>query len=408
MKLQIICNTRNINAEGYEVVYSDLNNPSTFDAFNVNIIDLQNNCLWVNDETSISSINCIDDFKSLQILIEATTKSNIIIALPQNYTFYCNKSIYGSGYNSSIVLKNNLANLECILSKILPKYHFKYGLAFENSETNCGDSSFKSAFYFSGSNYAKLTCAKDSGKATTIKLTDRCILTTLKLSDHNCKLKDFLDIIGFKQTDKINIPDWLNDFLILDDKAQRDVIDKNTNKISELQEEINKSKEKLNKNLYYKSVLTETGENLVEVVFEMLGKMLDFDLSEFVDVKREDFRIKLKDITFIGEIKGINTNVKSGNISQVENHCRIYEDEAVSANENIKGLLVINTQRTKKLEEREAVHVNSIELAKKYGVLIITTDKLLTMFEKFLSEEITTEQVIGIFKTQTGLIELNL
>ena len=172
--------------------------------------------------------------------------------------------------------------------------------------------------------------------------------------------------------------------------------------------DINKSKEKLNKNLYYKSVLTETGENLVEVVFEMLGKMLDFDLSEFVDVKREDFRIKLKDITFIGEIKGINTNVKSGNISQVENHCRIYEDEAVSANENIKGLLVINTQRTKKLEEREAVHVNSIELAKKYGVLIITTDKLLTMFEKFLSEEITTEQVIGIFKTQTGLIELNL
>ena len=73
-------------------------------------------------------------------------------------------------------------------------------------------------------------------------------------------------------------------------------------------------------------MLTETGENLVEVVFEMLGKMLDCDLSEFVDVKREDFRIKLKDITFIGEIKCINTKVKSGNISQVENHCRIYED----------------------------------------------------------------------------------
>lgn len=55
------------------------------------------------------------------------------------------------------------------------------------------------------------------------------------------------------------------------------------------------------------------------------------------------------------------------------------------------------------------LNINSkLELAKKYGVLIITTDKLLTMFEKFLSEEITTEQVIGIFKTQTGLIELNL
>ena len=110
MKLQIICNSRNINADGYEVVYSDLNNPSTFDSFNVNIIDLQNNNLWLNDGTNGRSINCIDDFKSLQILIEATKKSNIIIALPQNYKFFYSKNIFGRGYDNSFVLKNNLDN----------------------------------------------------------------------------------------------------------------------------------------------------------------------------------------------------------------------------------------------------------------------------------------------------------
>ena len=154
-------------------------------------------------------------------------------------------------------------------------------------------------------------------------------------------------------------------------------------------------------------MLTESGDNLVEVVSEILGEMLNYDLSGFVDKKKEDFRIKLDSVTFIGEIKGINTNVKSGNISQVENHCRNYEDELNGSKENIKGLLVINTLRDKRLAEREEVHINSIDLAEKYGVLIITTVKLLKLYERFVVKEVSSENIIEAFKTQVGLCDID-
>ena len=353
------------------------------------------------------------DFKSLQILVESTKKSKVIFALPQNYTFYFDASRYPKGYNRYFILKDKIENLKSILSNILPKHlktssAYNYNLAFENSETTCSNSTFESAFYFSEFPYTSIiTKANDSDKATTIKASFNCILTTLNLGDSDCSLKDFLIAIGAERLTKTDIPLWLNEVRILDDKMQQKTIETNEHKIFELQKEINRANEKLNKNLYYKSVLTETGDNLVEIVFDMLGKFLNYDLSEFVDKKKEDFQIKLKDVTFIGEIKGINTNVKSSNISQVENHCRIYEDDLNETKENVKGLLVINTFRDKKLEEREAVHIDSINLAKKYGVLIITTIKLLKLFEKFALKEITSEQIIEAFKNQIGLIDLD-
>ena len=48
--------------------------------------------------------------------------------------------------------------------------------------------------------------------------------------------------------------------------------------------------------------------------------MLKCNLSTFVDEKKEDFIIKKENITFVGEIKGINSNVGYNNISQAERH----------------------------------------------------------------------------------------
>ena len=102
--------------------------------------------------------------------------------------------------------------------------------------------------------------------------------------------------------------------------------------------EIDKANTLLDKNLYYKSVLYETGDNLVKVVTEMLGKLYNYDMSKFVDKKDEDFRIVLDDKVFLGEIKGINTNVKKKNVSQVLQHCSAFEDD--NQNGIVKGLLI--------------------------------------------------------------------
>lgn len=74
--------------------------------------------------------------------------------------------------------------------------------------------------------------------------------------------------------------------------------------------------------------------------------------------------------------------------------------------ENVKALLIINSQRSKPVDERDEVHVNQINLAKRNGSLIIPTISLLEIYEKFLNKQMTTEQVIKIFTEQNGLIDL--
>lgn len=405
MRIQIIGSNEAIKSNEYDILYSPFSRPITFDLFDINIIDMQDENLWKNDREDDHEINRSNDLESLQKLIENAKKSKIIILFPLNYLFEYYLSCRG-GYYNKYYLKDNIGNLKIIMGDLIPEIE-NYDFIYENSITKCGNSVFTSAFCFSFINEYALTKAEGSGKATTMPITDKCILTTLKLCEKDCILKDFLMAIGVQAENKIDIPDWLNTVNILDDKAQQEIIEKNSHEIVELQEGIKKAEEKLNKNLYYKSILSETGDNLVEVVFDMLGQMLDYDLSEFVDKKKEDFRIKFEDVTFIGEIKGINTNVKSGNISQVENHCRNYEDMILGTEENIKGLLVINTLRDKKLEEREDVHIDSVKLAKKYGVLIITTVKLLALFEKFIFKQVTSLDIIEAFKKQIGLLDID-
>jgi len=116
--------------------------------------------------------------------------------------------------------------------------------------------------------------------------------------------------------------------------------------------------------------------------------------------------LKYTDVTFVGEIKGITSNVKSENVSQLDVHCQSYADklEDESKEENIKGLLIINPLRSKPLSERDEVHEKQIELAKRNGSLIITSDILLFLFEKYLMQETTTEKVIELFRNKTGLL----
>lgn len=415
MKIQIITNVMDWKIGGKNITFSELSNPKTFDSFDINIIDLQDEGLWINDGSDCSTINSMGDFRSLQVLVESTSKAKVIIALPQNYTFYFDENRYGEGYNYSFILKNRIEVLKSLLSNILPKdlqtnHGYNYNLAFENATTTCGNSIFESAFYFSEFPYkADVTKADDSGKATTIKTSNNCFLTTLFLSSEKCKLKDFFDVIGLSDN-KIIYPQWLIDYDRFDDAKHKQLIGENKTKIELLKNEIKKSNEQLNKNLRFKSILTENSTNLVVVIFDILEDIFSYDLSGFKDEKREDFLIELEKCTFIGEIKGINSNVKNENISQLEVHYQIHMDKLAENNkkENVKALLVINPQRNKPINERDEVHKNQIELAKRNGSLIIPTITLLSIYEKFLEKQITSEQIIELFLNQSGLIDFKI
>ena len=132
-------------------------------------------------------------------------------------------------------------------------------------------------------------------------------------------------------------------------------------------------------------------------------------MSEFQDEKKEDFLIKLDGVTFIGEIKGITSNVKSEHVSQLDVHFQGYQDNLQENNcvENVKALLIINPFRNKRPIEREPIHEIQENLAKRNGSLIITTDNLLKMYDAFINGVIDGDTIKREFISQTGILSMN-
>lgn len=408
MKTQIISNKKIEVNSTLDCVVSSLNKPVSLDCFDVNVILLQDENLWKNQKASNTELNCTNDFISISKMLENTTKSTNIIALPQNYIHGYHYR-YGSGYQVEIALKDEMNNLiHNLLAAILPyNLSTSIDLIYENSITDIGNKGFISAFTFINSCGEVISKSRVSEKSTTIKVFDNLYLTTLDLLSDSSSIYEFIKGIGLEK-EKTEYPQWLLDFECLDDKNQREVIKEKQEIVVLATAEIDRANKKLDDNLKYKSILVTNGNELVSVVFEMLEVMLSCDLSDFIDKKREDFVVKKDSVTFVGEIKGVNTNVKNDNISQSERHKSSYLDELEEhgKEENVKPLLIITPLRKTPLENREPVNEKQIALAKKYDVLIITTDVFLHLYEKFTDSKITNKEIESIFEEKTGILQI--
>ncbi len=386
---------------GDAVVVNRLHNARSLDEFEINIVDLSSKYFWYSKSNN-QSIELINDLKSLSIMIENSCISKIIIMLPQNEIFqYC----YACGqYQSQCELKNMIASMKNhILSELYAPIE-TLNIAYENTSTSVGRQLATAAFYFNNVTDNVLTRSVKSNKATTIKL-GGIIISTLKLKD-NEEVAAFLKTIGLIQ-DKQESPDWMEEISMFDDEKQIDIIMHNRTKIQEAESNIEEAKRIIDKNNEYKSILYTNGDRLVTVVLEILERMLGCDFSEFEDLKSEDFLATINGLTFIGEVKGVNHNVKSENIAQLDRHYQGYLDNNPDADEEkICALLIINHQRNKPVTDREVVHERQVALAKRNGSLIVDTYTLLKLFEKYLSHEKTREECISILQSNTGLLNL--
>ena len=177
--------------------------------------------------------------------------------------------------------------------------------------------------------------------------------------------------------------------------------------IKKEEEKIKNAREILQINSRYKSILYTQGEKLVDVVKDIISEMLDIDLSGFIDKKKEDIRFEYNNDVFIGEIKGIADNVKSKNLSQLDNHFTAFVDENPNIDEEkIFKLLIINSQRELPLDKRDSIDNKQIAQAeKKYKSLIIETKTLLKLFEDYKNQKINREEIIEKLKTY-GILKL--
>lgn len=255
-----------------------------------------------------------------------------------------------------------------------------------------------------------MTYSKDSEKTTSISCNDNLIITTLDLikDKEPAILFDYLKKIGLIK-EKVEFPDWLYKYNFYDDETQKSNIEEAKEQIKIQKEIINQAYKKIQDNMRYKSILCNNSDALVEVVFEILEFIFDISLDEFNDEKQEDFLFKKDGITYIGEIKGVTSNIKYEHISQLEVHYSKYLDKLQEANttEEIKKILIMNYERTKDISARNEINQMQIDFAINKGTLIIDTKTLLTLYERLLQGKITKDKVINYIKANSGIVNLD-
>lgn len=391
------------------IYISDFNKLKALDNFEINVFDLTNNNMWISNndiDEEPSKNNCImlPDFKSIKQMLINSKKSKNIICLPQNVEYSC--IFYGQ--NNFYQLKDIIPILMDILKQLIPIEDIE--IVYENSATEINSTLINSAFYIANENYHKLTYSKDSEKITSISCNDNLIITTLDLikDKEPAILFDFLNEIGLIK-EKVEFPDWLYKYNFYDDETQKSNIEKAKEQIKIQKEIINQADKKIQDNMRYKSILCNNSDALVEVVFEILEFIFDISLDEFNDEKQEDFLFKKDGITYIGEIKGVTSNIKYEHISQLEVHYSKYLDKLQEANttEEIKKILIMNYERTKDISARDEINQMQIDLAIKNETLIIDTKTLLTLYERLLQGKITKDKVINYIKANSGIVNLD-
>lgn len=379
-----------INKDNFpDIKINQITHFEAFDTFDYNLISLNEPSIFKYAHNMFARAN---DFSSISKRLKKPYSSEVIFLLPQNK------------YSDNIGIKDKINMVYKFLNLYFNSPPFE--LIFENNKTKIDNVELNADFYLDINNVdsCEIITKNTNDNATTIKHKN-IIYTTLNLENNN-EIIHFIKEIEPKES--IDIPNWFDEIEMFDDEEKKLFIEQRKQEIQLLEEEINTAENKLEENNYYKSILYKQDKPLVKVVFKMLEEMLDYDLSEFEDVYKEDFLIEFNDITFIGEIKGVSSNVKKGHLGQLDDHVTDREDYLDENNkeEIIKPLLIINTFIKKNPYEREEVDETTIKKAEeKYGTLIITSLNFLELYEKFKNNEITTGEIKNRFKDEIGLFK---
>lgn len=371
-----------------EITCSQFNNFHSLDSFDYNYINLNTKQI-LHYSTASNLFTKESDFKTLQTNLEDSYNCKNIIILPQNL----NDSSYGE-------VKNKLNIIYTHIRRFYPLKQIN--LIFGKNKTTIKEKEFKADFYFNDlPNNCKVLTKNSNNKITSIEH-ENIIYTTLDFKS----AEDFLTFIKFYKElhEGIEAPSWFNEVNMFDDFNQKQMIEKNIQKISELEKENKNAQEKLNENNEFKSILYKQSKPLEKIVKQMIEELLNCDLSEFEDVGHEDFLIKYDDVTFIGEIKGTKKNLINTHLSELDVHYSRRKD--LIEGENLKPILIINRFMHIHPENRNPINHTQIKLAEnKYKCLIIDSYDLLKLFEKFKNNEITTEEIKNKINERVGLFE---
>lgn len=368
----------------------------TFDSYGINVIDLTSETIWKNRGSLPNSSNEADNLISIRKMIESSKKTRFVFVLPYNIVFEYSKPY--SEYGKKIKLRDNISGIKTILSAVID---VDYSIEYMPNKTPIGGYTALSDFYFTNipNESVKTMKSLDSEKIVAFEKTNN-IYTTLNVLTPELLLP-FVDLYSKEQ--KADFPSWFDQITFNNDGTIKKLIQTKESEIEEAQQIIKKQYAQLDKNNYYKSILFESGDNLVEIVFDILKQLIGKDLSTFVDIKKEDFNYLLDGVYYVGEIKGVSENVKRKHLSELEDNKQDFIDR--NSLPFAKGLLIINHQRNKAPADREEVYPDQIAYAKKDELLIIESTTLLEIYECFLKKKLDIDKFKNALRDTTGILK---
>lgn len=384
-----------------------LNSPESFDDYDINIVDLSDKDIWTNNSCETQNLNCILDIKSIATMIKKTN-NKILVVLPQNIYF---RFDYRANYDripkfqQSKELKNNIPLLNSIIEIILNTKFNNSWLIYNKTKSKINNEIIPCDFVFHNvTDEQTATVSTTRTSVTTINYLGK-YFTTLNLKTED-NFMSLLKELKWISTEESEIPEWVSHENLLNDNELKNKKEKIKKELESLNKEITAIDENLQQNLYYKSILYKTGDDLVDVVNIMLKELIDYNYEDFVDKKEEDFLFENNQKFFIGEIKGINSNIKRSNITQTATHRNIFLEIEGNENKEVYAIAIINRQRTLAPNERDNVTEDVINLAKLNNVLIITSETFLHLFEMFKKQKITKEEIIKLLSSNVGILQL--
>lgn len=416
MKIQLLKSIEQSTCFEKNIITSSFNEYNDFNESCLNIIDLRGEYLWSwNQYGQIKLSSGLEsNIESIKDSIKRKKQETLVlIILPRNIT------------RGNKDLKNTI-DLTLLINKINPADRSKSGkhefptLIYGESNTEIDGKEIKSSFTFDENDFAGFEMesrfstnktfwfpiTKTVGEGvSTVKNGENIILTTLDI-ENDYLLNSFLKEINILENEKDDLPDWF--FNLPDMFKETDIkasIEGNLKIISEKEQDNSKMKMKIDLYNYYKSILYESGEKLVEVVSEILNDMLPSDINSFIDQYDADFVFEYNDKYYVGEVKGISRNVGKSNVLQAKSHqeAEIEKEDEVITKDNSKSILIINPMRQLAPHEREQINEPIESIAKQNELLIITTEQLLKLYECFLNGGTSSSEIECILWGQTGV-----
>ena len=411
MSTQVLClNPRDCPIKATdEIVVMPFDRAQAFDMFDLVVVNLQQKDLWRCSRDNRQSIDSMAHFDTLASMIGDSKSSEVLILLPQNYTF--NYDYRGGGYNSRAgyykhtPLKDMLEALRHAL--LLPLLHEDLPLAFGCSVTKCGSREFSSDFHLmkeASSGFEEFAESK-AGGITCFSISERVTATTLFVED-SAALIDLCQGLKLLPTEQRSFPSWLEEVPLLDEENLRKRRQAILDEVARLENEKVEIDTRLSEYREKKAVLCTKDFDLEHRAREMLAKILKID-SDFEDVREEDFHYETDDCVYVFEIKGSVKGLKREQVSKTENHVQICADslEEMCSNKRVKGILIFSSQIEIPPSQRDSYPQKQLEIAARYEVAVMSAETLLRYYEASERGNLGPNDFIEILDSSSGFVE---